>query len=99
MKDLAVKAFKFVGAIVGVLATVYGLGWGGAVAVNTFFDSKLAKAEYRIEQKIDDRESKIMAVHRSDMEGLHGKIDVLSGQNKTIINQNYKMIEMMRRNQ
>lgn len=99
MKELAVKAFKFMGAVAGVLATVYGLGWGGAIAVNTFFDSKIAKAEGRIEMKITERESKIMAVHRSDMDGLHGKIDLLSEQNSTIIKQNYRMMEMMKKDQ
>ena len=95
MKTLLVKGFKYVAAVAGVLASVYGVGWTGALAVHSMFKSQTAEAEMRIEQKINEREAKIMAIHNADMTGLHGKIDVLSRQNDTIIRQNFKMIRLM----
>ena len=96
MKALAVKGFKYIAAVAGVLASVYGVGWTGALAVHSMFKSQTAEAEMRIERKIDEREAKIMAVHRSDMDGLHGKIDLLAEQNKTMMRQNFEMIKLMR---
>lgn len=96
MKTLAVKAFKYIAAVLGVLASVYGVGWTGALAVHSMFKSQTAEAEQRIEQKINEREAKIMGIHNADMAGLHGKIDVLSRQNETIISQNYKMIRLIK---
>lgn len=96
MKTLLLKGFKYIAAVAGVLASVYGVGWTGALAVHSMFKSQITEAETRIDREIDEREAKIMGIHHADMAGLHGKIDVLSRQNDTIISQNYKMIRLMK---
>lgn len=97
MKTLLVKGFKYIAAVAGVLASVYGVGWTGALAVHSMFKSQTADAEIRIEKKINEREDKIMAIHRADMDGLHGKIDLLSKQNSTMIKQNFEIMKLMRK--
>lgn len=99
MKTLALRALKWIVAVGSILGGLYLSGFGGATAIYNLFKTERAEAEIMMEKKIDEREAKIMAVHRSDMDGLHGKIDLLSKQNSTIINQNYKMIEMMKKDQ
>lgn len=47
--------------IISVAAFSIATIWGAFIAVNTFFDSKVAQAEVRVE-------SKIMAVRNSDMQ-------------------------------
>lgn len=95
MKPLIIKAFKWVGVTVGALAGIWGAGWSSAMIIQTLFETQAAKAELRIEKRIDERESKIMGIHNADMSGINGKIDLLSQQNNTIIKQNYKIMKMI----
>lgn len=98
MKELALKISKYIAAVLTVLGGLWASGWAAGITLNALMDSKMAKAEIRIGQRIDEREAKIMGIHKAEMDGLHGKIDILIGQNQTIINQNYRTRKIIEEN-
>jgi citrate synthase len=77
VKELAHRAFRWLAGFFAVIAAVWGAGWGGAIAFNAFFDSKTAAAEMRVEQKLNEREAKIMAVRTADFQHLDKRFDVI----------------------
>lgn len=90
MKELAGKAFKFIGASIGVLVAAYTVGWSGAMTLHNLFRADRVEAETFVTQKITDTKNEIMAIHSADMTGLKGQIDILVTQNNLIISQNYR---------
>jgi hypothetical protein len=90
MKELAIKAFKFIGASVGLLVTAYTLGWSGAITLHNLFKTEKAEAVQYVEGRIAEQETKFMAIRQADLDGIHGKMDILIDQNKLIISQNYR---------
>lgn len=90
MKGFAATAFKFIAKIASAAGALVALGWTAYAAFNGLLDAKLGTVEARITTVIDQRESKIMAVHDAEMKGLHGKIDTLTKMTETVIRQNYQ---------
>lgn len=88
MKELLLKGVKFVAATLAVVAAIWSAGWGAALAINTFFDSKLAIAETRLENKV-------FAVREADLRGINGRFDTLEDQQKTIIKQNFRILQRL----
>jgi hypothetical protein len=89
-KELVSKALKFIGASVGVLVAAYTVGWSGAITLHSMFKAEKAEAEMFVTTRVDNFESKIMAIRKADMEGIQGKFDILIAQTNLIIAQNYK---------
>jgi hypothetical protein len=90
MKDLAVKAFKFIGASIGVLVAAYTIGWSGAWTLHNLFKTERAEAQAFVVDKLHETEDKWNKVREADLDGIHGKMDILIDQNKLIISQNYR---------
>ena len=97
MKDLASKAFKFIAASIGVLVAAYTLGWSGAITLHNLFKTERVEAQAFVVGQIASTEQKLMEIRRADLEGIHGKIDILARQNDTMIKQNTEILKRLPR--
>lgn len=95
MKDLAAKAFKFIGASVGVLVAAYTLGWSGALTLHNLFKTEKAEAQVFVKDAVKESETKIMGIHNADMNGISGQIGILVKQNETIMRQNTEILKRL----
>lgn len=90
MKDLAVKAFKFLGAAAGVLVAAFTMGWSGATTLHHLFKTERAEAQQFVVTQIKQTEQKWNAVREADLDGIHGKLDSQEQMLRLIISQNYR---------
>lgn len=95
MKELAAKAFKFIGASVGVLVAAYTLGWSGAITLHSLFKTEKAEAQAFVKSAVNDSESKIMAVHNADVSGIRDSIGIVVRQNENIMRQNTEILKRL----
>ena len=98
MKNMGVvwQYFKpFARGIIGI-ATILGgcftAGWGGAWGLQKIFDTQLARAEFRIDQKLINSETKMIALHNSGIDKLGAKLDILIDLNKILMRNDQKSI-------
>lgn len=89
-KELALKVFKFIAASMSILVAAYTLGWSGAITLHNLFKAEKAEAQRFVVERISQTESKWERIREADNAGIHGKMDILIGQNKLIISQNYR---------
>lgn len=97
MKDLATKAFKFIGASIGILVAAYTVGWSGAIALHNLFKTERADAQAFVVNQISGAEAKFMAIRNADMAGLNGQIGILTKQNEVMIKQNTEILSRIPR--
>lgn len=90
MKELLTKLWKFVSAAVGILVAAYTVGWSGAVTLHNMFKAEKAEAERFVIEQVSTVDAKWSAIRTADLDGIHGKMDILIGQNNLIISQNYR---------
>lgn len=89
-KELAIKAFKYIAAALGTLVTAYAVGFSGATVLHNLFKTEKAEAYQYVDSRIQSSESKLMEIRKADLDGIHGKMDILINQNNLIISQNYR---------
>lgn len=87
MKPLIQVVFKYIGASIGVLVGAYTLGWSGAITLHNLFKTDRVEAMHFVENKILESEAKLMAIRSADLDGIHGKMDVIIRQNENLLGQ------------
>lgn len=90
IQDLKEKAFKFISASIGLLIAAYTVGWSGALTLHNLFKTERVEAQQFVVEKIQEAESKWNSIRQADLDGIHGKMDILIKQNNLIISQNYR---------
>lgn len=94
-KELAAKAFKFIGASIGVLVAAYTLGWSGAITLHSLFKAEKAEGQAFVVDQLQMVESKMMEIRKADMDGLSGQIRILVRQNGNIMRQNTEILKRL----
>lgn len=96
MKELAGKAFKFIGASIGVLVAAYTLGWSGAITLHNLFKTEKVEAQAFVKESVQGSESKIMGIHNADVSGIRESIGIVVKQNENIMKQNTEILKRLR---
>jgi hypothetical protein len=96
MPGLVKTGLKLIMGISAIVGAIWTGGFGFSQKVNSFFSHEREEVEKMVDKKILATEDKAMAVRRADLEGIHGRFELLAQQQGTIIQQNYQVIKLLK---